>query len=135
MKEKDGAESLLYARELWQLGYSLLQRKNWAEAESALRECLPILQKQKPDALTTFNTQSLIGAALLGQKKYADAEPLLKQGYTGMKEREAKMPTNGLALLIPAVERLVQLYDAWGQPDQAAKWRKELEAERGRQKK
>jgi len=26
-----------------------------------------------------------------------------------------------------ALERLVQLYDAWGKPDEAAKWRKELE--------
>jgi hypothetical protein len=24
------------------------------------------------------------------------------------------------------LERLVQLYDAWGKPDEAAKWRKEL---------
>ena len=45
------------------------------------------------------------------------------------------MPKDSLVLLIQAVERLVQLYDAWGQPDQAAKWRKELEAERGKHKK
>jgi len=26
------------------------------------------------------------------------------------------------------VERLVQLYEAWDKPDEAARWRKELEA-------
>ena len=30
--------------------------------------------------------------------------------------------------LTEALERLVQLYDAWDKPDEAAKWRKELEA-------
>ena len=30
-------------------------------------------------------------------------------------------------MLRAALERLVQLYDAWGKPDEAAKWRKELE--------
>ena len=32
--------------------------------------------------------------------------------------------------LIEALERLVQLYDARNKPDEAAKWRKELEAQR-----
>ena len=29
---------------------------------------------------------------------------------------------------LEALERLAQLYDAWGEPDEAAKWRTELEA-------
>ena len=40
----------------------------------------------------TFHTRSLLGGALLGQKKYADAEPLLTTGYEGMKQREQTMP-------------------------------------------
>jgi hypothetical protein len=31
---------------------------------------------------------STLGGALLGQQKYADAEPLLLKGYDGMKARE-----------------------------------------------
>ena len=30
--------------------------------------------------------------------------------------------------LAEALEKLVQLYDAWGKPDEAVKWRTELEA-------
>jgi hypothetical protein len=30
-----------------------------------------------------------------------------------------------------AVERLVQLYDGWNKPDEAARWRKELAAVTG----
>ena len=53
-----------------------------------LREVLAIREKVRPDAWTTFNTKSMLGEALLGQKRYAEAEPLLLAGYRGMKERE-----------------------------------------------
>src|SRR5204863_87015 len=42
-----------------------------------------------------FNTRSMLGGVLLGQKKYADAEPLLQSGYDGMNERAAKIPPQG----------------------------------------
>jgi hypothetical protein len=65
---------------------------------------------------------------LLGQKKYADAEPLLLAGYQGMKQREKTIPPQGSTRIPEALERLVQLYEATGKQDEAAKWRKELEA-------
>jgi len=34
----------------------------------------------------------MLGGSLLGQKKYAEAEPLLLSGYEGMKQREVKIP-------------------------------------------
>ena len=67
---------------LAQIGLSLLQAEEWTEAEPLLRECLAIREKTQPDAWTTFNTQSLLGGALLGQKKYAEAEPLLARRAT-----------------------------------------------------
>jgi TolA-binding protein len=69
----------------------------------------------------------MLGEALLGQKKYADAEPLLLKGYQGMKQREAKIPPQGKPRLREALERLVQLYEATGKKDEAARWRKELD--------
>jgi hypothetical protein len=36
----------------------------------------------------TFGTRSFLGQTLLGEKKYAAAEPRLLQGYEGMKQRE-----------------------------------------------
>ncbi len=98
------------------------------DAESVLREALAICEKKEPDGWTTFNTQSLLGGALLGQKKYADAEPLLLAGCEGLKQCEAKIPALSRDRLTMALERLVQLYEATGQKDQATKWRKELYA-------
>jgi hypothetical protein len=77
-----------------------------------------------------FNAKSMLGAALFGQKKYAEAEPLLLAGYAGMKERENTIPPIGKDRLPEAAERLVQLYDAMGKKDEAAKWRREVEAPR-----
>jgi hypothetical protein len=59
----------------------------------------------------------MLGEARAGQKKYAEAEPLLLQGYHGMKQREKSIPPQGKAPLIEGLERLVQLYDAWGRKD------------------
>ena len=111
-----------------------MQRQKWGDAEPVLRECLAIRQGKEADAWTTFNAQSLLGGALLGQKKYADAEPLLVHGYAGMKERAAKIPANGQVRLGQALERLVQLYDALGNQAEAARWRKELADEKARGK-
>jgi eukaryotic-like serine/threonine-protein kinase len=121
-------DSPLLAAQLATVGSSLLQVNAFADAEPLLREALAIRKKAQPDVWSTFNAQSLLGAALLGQKKYGEAEPLLLAGYRGMREREAKFPQAGKVRLTEALERLVQLYDAWEKKDEAAKWRKELQS-------
>jgi hypothetical protein len=88
-----------------------------------LRDCLKVRQQKQPDVWTTFNTQSMLGGSLLGQKKYVDAESLLLEGYQGMKQREAQIPKAGQARLREAVDRLIELYDGWGKKDEAARWR------------
>ena len=67
---------------------------------------------------------------MLGQKKFAEAEPLILQGYEGLKAREAKIPAPSKKRLTEAAERVVKLYEAWGKPDQATRWRRELESEK-----
>jgi tetratricopeptide (TPR) repeat protein len=126
VREKSGAESPAYATELAVFGLDRLQRKKWDEAEPVLRESLAIRRKIVPNDWTTFNIRSQLGGALLGQGKYADAEPLLLEGYGGMKERLAKIPPDGRIRLTESLERLVQIYDSWGKPAEAAKWRDEL---------
>ena len=73
----------------------LLELKAYTDAEPILRECLAIRKKTHPDLWSTFNVKSMLGGALLGQKKFMDAEPLLKAGYEGMKLREADDPSAG----------------------------------------
>jgi hypothetical protein len=71
----------------------------------------------------------VLGAALLGQKKYADAEPLLLQGYGGMRQLENGMPEGERRrLLTDAVERVVRFYEVTEQPEKARAWREKLAA-------
>jgi eukaryotic-like serine/threonine-protein kinase len=105
---------------------SLIQQGKWTEAEPILRECLAIREKFGLDQWTTFNTRSLLGGALLGQKKYAEAERLIVSGYEGMKAREAKIAPPGRPSLTDAAGRVVKLYEAWGKKDKAAEWRAKL---------
>jgi tetratricopeptide (TPR) repeat protein len=108
----------------------LLKAGQAADAEPILRESLAIRQKQEPDAWTTFDTRSLLGGALLGQKKYAEAEPLLKAGYDGLSRRQGMIPPQNKVRLAEALERLVQLYEATDRKGEAARWRQELKAAR-----
>ena len=113
------------AGQLAMFGQKLLKGNAFGEAEPLLRECLAIREKTEPDAWTTFNTQSMLGGALLGQKKYADAEPLLLKGYEGMKQREKAIPKEGAIRIPEALDRLIELYTATNKPDEVTKWGEE----------
>jgi serine/threonine protein kinase/tetratricopeptide (TPR) repeat protein len=123
-----GAESVAYARCLEPLAQNLMQQGKYVLAEPLARECLGIRLAKEPDAWTTFYTQALLGSALARQQRFTDAEPHLRQGYEGMKQRAAQIPPEARIRLTKVLQWLVHLYEAWDRPDEAAKWRKELEA-------
>jgi hypothetical protein len=107
-------------------GLSLVRQGKWTEAEAILRECLAIREKVQPDVWNTFNARSRLGGSLLGQKKYAEAEPLIVSGYQGMKAREARIPPPSKPSFTEAAELVVRLYEEWGKKDKAAEWRTRL---------
>jgi serine/threonine protein kinase len=119
-------DSPLLASELAGLALDLLHLESWSEAEIVLRECLSIRVKAMADEWSRFNTTSQLGGALLGQSRYAEAEPLIVQGYEGLKARESIVPHEAMYLLSEAAERVVKLYEAWGKREQAAAWKVKL---------
>src|SRR5262249_54698163 len=96
------------------------------EAEALLRESLAIREQKLPDSWQRFNNMSQLGGALLGQHKYPSAEPLLLEGYEGMKQREGKIYSQGKIRLPEAIQRLVQLYETTQQTEKARAWREKL---------
>jgi hypothetical protein len=133
----DGPGTLPFAAAQGGLGANLFRQQKYAEAESVLRESLAYMQKEQPDIWITHRTRALLGAALLGQKSYTAAEPLLIQGYLGMTRlaaagRGPPPPAPSAAVCrVEALEGLVRLYGEWGRPDDAARWQKELEEAKG----
>ncbi len=126
-RNRDGVQALSYALALAGLGQNLLLQQKLAEAESSLRSALAIQQSQQPEAVLTYQTRFLLGTVLLRQKKYADAEPLLRQGYEGLKKLAPQLVGLDQGQVSEALERLVQLYESWGKPVEAARWRREVE--------
>jgi hypothetical protein len=91
-KETLGLEHPVTLTSMNNLAGAYQKNGDFAKAELLLRERLTIFQGKDPEYYMTFATQSELGGSLLGQKKYAQAEPLLLAGYKGMKQREAKIP-------------------------------------------
>jgi tetratricopeptide (TPR) repeat protein/tRNA A-37 threonylcarbamoyl transferase component Bud32 len=119
-----GKDTGAYASAAAAYGRCLTDHGKGERGEPLLRECLVVREKTQPDHWGTFNTRSLLGGALLGQEKYADAEPLLVRGYEGMKARDNAMPkAGGAERLIPeALDRLIALYTATNKPDEVKKY-------------
>ena len=107
-------------------GKHLLKRRQFAEAEPVWRESLKAREEHQPDSWMTFAAKAQLGASLLGQKKYTEAEPLLLAGYEGLKQREATLEGEHREHLTNTAELLVRLYEVRNQPDKAADWRKKL---------
>jgi serine/threonine protein kinase len=95
-----------------------------AEAEPLMRQALAIRAKQRTDDWSKFDTTSILGASLAGQKKYAEAEPLLIDGYEGLSAHAAEIPAKMRGRVTEARDRLIRLYDDWGKKDQAEAWRR-----------
>jgi serine/threonine protein kinase/tetratricopeptide (TPR) repeat protein len=119
-------DSPLLADDLAPLGRNLLRQSRWSEAEPLLREALAIRAKATPDDWKRFDAMSLLGGSLLRQGRAAEAEPLVVAGYEGMKAREARIAAPERFRLRDAAERVVQLYEAWNQPDRATEWKVRL---------
>ena len=111
-----------------QRGFAHLQHGRLTEDEVACRECRDVRKKLAPDAWTTFTTESMLGEALLGQKKYAEAEPLLLSSFKELEARKAQIPP-GTNRLREAGERVVRYYEAVQEPAKAAEWRLKLPRE------
>jgi tetratricopeptide (TPR) repeat protein len=117
------------ANTLGWLARTLLLKKQYAAAEPLAREAVAIWVKEKPDDQRRFYWVSLLGEILFGRQKYAEAEPLLLQGYEGMKAQEATLFANEKRRLVEACHRIVRFYEATQQLQKAQDWRRRLEAD------
>jgi len=106
------------------LALACISQGKFAESEPLAREAMEFNRKKQPDDWQGFRAETLLGASLAGQKKYADAEPLLLEGYQGMLARKDKIEVPSWYHLDRAREWIVQLYQAWGKPGKAAEWKK-----------
>jgi eukaryotic-like serine/threonine-protein kinase len=118
------------ASTLASLGRLSLQQDKYTAAEALLREALKYQEKANAEGWERYNSQSLLGASMLGQRRYSEAEPLLLAGYQGIVEHETTIPYESRPVADQAAARVVQLYQDWGKTEKAAEWQKYVQARR-----
>lgn len=130
-----GSEHQLIAIYRINLAAVHLARKDAVAAEVLLRQALPIRARAPgvvpirrraflEDGWNVGATRSLLGATLIAQARYGEAETALLDAY---RELQA-MPEAPRRDTAATIARLVALYDAWGRPEKAAKYRSLLPA-------
>ena len=105
------------------LAVTLQAQEKFAQSETLARQAVELDRQKRPDDWRRFHAESVLGGSLAGQKKYAEAEPLLIGGCQGMAARRERMAVPDLDHLDRALDRVVRLYEAWGKPELAAEWR------------
>ena len=102
------------------LGLILNKTGRSKEAETNLREALQIRTRVVPKGNYLLAiTQGALGECLTTEKKYAEAEPLLSESYATLKTVQGDQSP----LTQEAARRLVTLYQSWGKPEEAARYR------------
>ena len=92
-----------------------------AEAEARIRESLEAMRRVYPPG--TFHLalhESMLGANVAAQGRYAEAEPLLLSSHDVIVSQAARA---GDFFALDSFVRLVQLYDGWGRPESASPYR------------
>jgi serine/threonine protein kinase/tetratricopeptide (TPR) repeat protein len=125
------------------LGVALFFLNRHPEAEKALREAITAAEKGKQPITDPYFPchKATLGGCLLAQKKYAEAEPFLVAAIDALKTDQARRPaeyrpgTFWHGVLTQSLGCLVEVYEATGKKDEAAKRRKEREASKAAAKK
>jgi serine/threonine protein kinase/tetratricopeptide (TPR) repeat protein len=90
------------------------------DAEPYFRETLESYEGALgPDHNWTFNARSLLGACLAQQGRYRESEPLLVVSFEGLLTGAGAQNS----FTASARQRLVDLYELWGNPEKAAQYR------------
>jgi len=105
----------------------LLKSRRPADAELLARGALDLgLRSLQPGDWRLGNAKSVIGATLVAQKRFAQAEPLLLEAQKGL----ASATDAPEDIRQNAIRRLVDLYEAWehaspgqGKMAEAARWK------------
>ena len=100
-------------RALWlpriTLPWRTCARGNTLRPKPLAREVLEPDKKMQPEDFHRWLAASVLGGSLAGQKRYGEAEPLLREGYEGMLALKDKIPAADQYYLKLAHQWLVDL--------------------------
>lgn len=105
----------------------MMQLGRFQEAEPAIKECLEIHQKIKPEHWKTFDLSSQYGECLTEIGKAKQALPFLMRGYHGLKSRVHSIPPSMMGKIGYSLDRIVTCHQKLGDQNEAKRWQKKLD--------
>ena len=132
LTHKTGSSSPTCTTLLLNWGRAQLEAEQFLQAEASFRECLAIRNQLDPGHWPAFEAESLLGSALAGQarglksssdpladSKFQEAETHLLQAHRGLIAETAMLPPEAANFPEATLQRIIELYTAWGKPDEA----------------
>jgi len=107
------------------LALNLLLKGQYVQAEPLAKEAVAITDKEQPEDPGHFYWLGLLGAVLLGQQRFSEAEPLLLQSYEAQKNGQATYFVENVNIS-EVGGWIVRFYDTTKQPEKARAWREKL---------
>ncbi|MEM7353677.1 MAG: tetratricopeptide repeat-containing protein kinase family protein, partial [Acidobacteriota bacterium] len=108
------------AQTLTGLSFTLLETGQPERAEGLARESLSLWQQWPVEQWSKIvQSQSLLGRSLAAQGRFADAETLLLDSYSALRQQRGEADRSTQRELA----RVIDLYEAWDRPDEAARYR------------
>lgn len=112
--------SLALAMSIRTLGEFLLEQQRFSEAERAFREVLEMGRQALPENhWRIYEVETIVGTSLAGQGRFEEAESIIVNAYPQLK-KDRHIPPEDLQKVR---QRVVDLYTAWGKPEQADQYR------------
>ncbi len=108
--------------ELMSLGAMDLERRHFAKAEPLLREAVKAQQNAKRPWVREY-ARGMLGASLAGLHQFTEAEPLLLSSRQALLDAIESIPFENRTVLDKSRVWIVEMYDSWGKPEEAAAWR------------
>ncbi len=105
-----GAEHPVTLTGMALLGGIELAQQNYGSAESVLRQALKGFEKTAPGGWEQYDTESMLGAALAAQGKFAEAETSLRSADHGLHAVAAAIPWDRRSALAASTARLAQFH-------------------------
>ena len=105
------------------VGRLRLRQHRYSEAEAALREGLEGRGEDAPVPWQSYEMQSLLGASLVAQARFEEAEPLLLSVYQALTLHQREIPWDSRSTVEQTSHRIIKLYKSWGKPDKVEAWR------------
>jgi tetratricopeptide (TPR) repeat protein len=122
-KERRTVDDFDVAGNLNALGECQVGLKKFEAAEKSLRQSLALFVKEHSKAFMRHDTENLLGAALAGQGRFSEAEPLLVDSARIIAKHASRLSPKNYRRGCADLDRVIAFYEARGNTDEAARWR------------